>query len=119
MAKQYIENADEVSSRHKQALLHLKPSQGVLCVLDVIVDYLDFEDLERIALVSHLFWFVATQDRLLTKFESQDDLMSSGEFSKSKNNVQHLINGVFYNNEMGTHFNSGSTKIRTDSTTSK
>lgn len=46
-----MELEGKVSVSRKEALLMKRPKYAVLCLLDKIFDYLDFEDLEKMATV--------------------------------------------------------------------
>ena len=64
-----------VDNDTKIRIMKLKPAEGVLCFLDKIFDYLDFEDLEKWVFWWKLFWYTVTLDRILEKYE--EDLWSS------------------------------------------
>jgi len=68
IAYSYIESNGEDKSSTAN-ILKLKPNLGVLSLLDKIWDYLEFDDLERLAPWWKLFWYVVTLDRLLEKYD--------------------------------------------------
>lgn len=47
----------------------MKPKHGILCMLDKIFDFMDIDELERMAKVSRLFCFAATLERHYEKFK--------------------------------------------------
>lgn len=58
-----------MSLEDKITLMKMKPQHGVLGLLDLIFDFLSFEDLEKMAVVCKLFCYAATLDRLYDKYE--------------------------------------------------
>jgi hypothetical protein len=42
-----------------------------MIIIDLIFDYFTFEDLEKMACVWKLFWYVATLDKLCDKYSKQ------------------------------------------------
>ena len=61
---------DQAASKEVRAkLLRINPKIAILGLLDKIFDYFTFEDLERVAWVWKLFWYVATLDKLYVKYE--------------------------------------------------
>jgi len=110
--KYYLEQEGEATLMETIHLMQMKPHSAVLGVLDHIFDYLEFEELEKIVLVSKLFWFVATQDRLFTKFDLDSSIYSS-QSGCPDYEIQKLIKNVF-ENEHSKVFSESSTKIRSD-----
>lgn len=62
----------DFKKEYSKDLLTMHPIKGILGVLDLIFDYLSFEDLERLALVSKFFLFVATLDKLYHKYDIEE-----------------------------------------------
>lgn len=62
----------------------MEPKSGVLCLIDLIFDYFSFEDLEKMAKVWKLFWYVATLDCLLQKYGNDDEQSNANSDKNSK-----------------------------------
>mmetsp|Transcript_18592 Transcript_18592/g.21363 ORF Transcript_18592/g.21363 Transcript_18592/m.21363 type:complete len:104 (-) Transcript_18592:871-1182(-) len=79
-AKQYLNNsAHPTSARH--FLLTLPRHQGILCLLDQILDYLPFKDLERLIFVSKFFLFCATLEKLYQKYNCSREALGRSSSS--------------------------------------
>ena len=63
----------------------MTPSLGVLSLMDKICAFMDIEELEKLAVCWRLFWYVATLDRLLEKF--QPSLSSSKSLLNKSNQI--------------------------------
>ena len=50
----------------------MSPVDGILCLLDKILDFMDFEDLEKMACVWKFFCYTATMDKLYIKFDFEE-----------------------------------------------
>lgn len=57
------------SLKTKSKIMSMKPTQGVLCVLDKIFDYLNIEEIEIVSTGCKLFLYVATMDSIMLKYK--------------------------------------------------
>mmetsp|Transcript_28407 Transcript_28407/g.28194 ORF Transcript_28407/g.28194 Transcript_28407/m.28194 type:complete len:270 (+) Transcript_28407:95-904(+) len=69
IAYEYLQPNSNKSAKTKSRIMSMKPSQGVLCVLDKIFDYLDIEEIEAVSTGCKLFLYVATLDSIMLKYK--------------------------------------------------
>lgn len=69
---------------YSKELLTYPSKLAFLGVLDLIFDYLPFEDLERVAGVWKFFWYTAFLDKLFEKYETQNQTFIHDEKIESK-----------------------------------
>jgi hypothetical protein len=112
VAKSYLELEGNPTFEQRQKLLKLQPKFGVLGLLDKILDYLEFEELERVILVSKIFFYAATQEKLYIKF----DLHSiSSTLSFQDEDVDKIMKKIKEKRSHKSIVSAVSTKIRSDS----
>lgn len=80
------------SPTQKVILLQMNPKSAILWLIDQIFDYLEIEDLEKVACVCRLFMYTATMEKLYQKFditESDSTIMNDAivqDFIKAADN---------------------------------
>ncbi|CAI2380533.1 unnamed protein product [Moneuplotes crassus] len=85
-AMNYMDSCNEKSVKSREYLLQIPPCEAILCLLDRIFSYYDFDDLEKMACVCRLFCYTATMDKLYScRINSID---SEGE-SSNKEDERH------------------------------
>lgn len=112
VAKSYLELEGSPTFEQRQKLLQLQPKFGVLALLDKILDYLEFEELEKVILVSKIFFYAATQEKLYVKFELHS---KSSSLSFDENDADKTLKKVKEKRSHKSVVSAVSTKVRSDS----